>query len=484
MKIGTIDIGTNSMRLLIAEYRYGKLVNRKKYVNTTRIGQGVDKQGYITDDAIERNIKALVEFSNICKEESCEKVYCMGTSALRDSKNKDVFVKLAKDKAGIDVDIISGEKESNLGFMGVLEGIENAEDILVIDIGGGSTEFIIGDKEGIKFSKSENVGALRMTEKFLHQDPINDNEFESMSNFIYEEVKNTLEYIKNNDNYNTVRQVVTGKFNISYNLLLKLKKNNKILLNGCSTYLDKEIIDGDSITISIDFEEDNSNIVPTKMDLSILYEDEYLLIIDKPAGIPVHPSIIHFEDSLSNGVKYYFDTINLHKKIRPVNRLDRNTSGIVIFAKNEYIHDMLSKQMQNKQFKKEYIAICEGIFDKKQDTINAPIARKIDSIIERYVSPNGDVAITHYSVLKEFCKNNETFSEVLVNLETGRTHQIRVHMAYIGHPIVGDSLYGNESDLITRQALHAYKVEFIHPITNKKMEIQSVIPKDMGILLN
>lgn len=293
-----------------------------------------------------------------------------------------------------------------------------------------------------------------------------------------------LEYIKNNDNYNTIRQVVSGKFNISYNLLLKLKKNNKILLNGCSTYLDKEIIDGDSITISIDFEEDNSNIVPTKMDLSVLYEDEYLLIIDKPAGIPVHPSIIHFEDSISNGVKYYFDTINLHKKIRPVNRLDRNTSGIVIFAKNEYIHDMLSKQMQNKQFKKEYIAICEGIFDKKQDTINAPIARKIDSIIERYVSPNGDVAITHYSVLKEFCKNNETFSEVLVNLETGRTHQIRVHMAYIGHPIVGDSLYGNESDLITRQALHAYKVEFIHPITSKKLEIQSKLPADIQNLIS
>ncbi len=293
-----------------------------------------------------------------------------------------------------------------------------------------------------------------------------------------------LEYIKNNDNYNTIRQVVSGKFNISYNLLLKLKKNNKILLNGCSTYLDKEIIDGDSITISIDFEEDNSNIVPTKMDLSVLYEDEYLLIIDKPAGIPVHPSIIHFEDSLSNGVKYYLDTINLHKKIRPVNRLDRNTSGIVIFAKNEYIHDMLSKQMKNKQFKKEYIAICEGVFDKKQDTINAPIARKADSIIERCISPNGDVAITHYLVLKEFCKNNETFSEVLVNLETGRTHQIRVHMAYIGHPIVGDSLYGNESDLITRQALHAYKVEFIHPITSKKLEIQSKLPADIQNLIS
>ena len=293
-----------------------------------------------------------------------------------------------------------------------------------------------------------------------------------------------LEYTKNNDNYNTVRQVVTGKFYISYNLLLKLKKNNKILLNGTSTYLDKEIFNGDIITINIDFEEDNSNIVPTKMVLSVLYEDEYLLIIDKPAGIPVHPSIIHFEDSLSNGVKYYFDTINLHKKIRPVNRLDRNTSGIVIFAKNEYIHDMLSKQMQNKQFKKEYIAICEGVFDKKQDTINAPIARKIDSIIERCVSSTGDVAITHYSILKEICKNNETFSEALVNLETGRTHQIRVHMAYIGHPIVGDSLYGNESDLINRQALHAYKVEFIHPITSKKLEIQSELPADIQNLIS
>lgn len=145
---------------------------------------------------------------------------------------------------------------------------------------------------------------------------------------------------------------------------------------------------------------------------------------------------------------------------------------------------MLSKQMQNKQFKKEYIAICEGIFDKKQNTINAPIARKADSIIERCVSPNGDVAITHYSVLKEFCKNNEAFSEVLVNLETGRTHQIRVHMAYIWHPIVGDSLYGNESDLITRQALHAYKVEFIHPITSKKLEIQSELPADIQNLIS
>ena len=197
MKIGTIDIGTNSMRLLIADYIDGNLVNRKKYVNTTRIGQGVDEQGYIREDAIERNIKALEEFSSICKEEGCKKVYCMGTSALRDSKNKDIFVNLAKENAGIDVDIIDGEKESHLGFIGVLQGLEKEEEILVIDIGGGSTEFIIGDKDGIKFAKSENVGALRMTEKFLKEDPVNENEFKDMSNFISNEIKYTLEHIKN-----------------------------------------------------------------------------------------------------------------------------------------------------------------------------------------------------------------------------------------------------------------------------------------------
>ena len=197
MKIGTIDIGTNSMRLLIADYIDGNLVNRKKYVNTTRIGQGVDEQGYISEDAIERNIDALVEFSRICKEEGCQNIYCMGTSALRDSKNKEVFIKLGKEKADINVDIISGEKESHLGFMGVLEGLDKIEDILVVDIGGGSTEFIIGNEDGIRFSKSENVGALRMTEKFLSQDPINENEFKEMSNFIYNEIKGTLECIKN-----------------------------------------------------------------------------------------------------------------------------------------------------------------------------------------------------------------------------------------------------------------------------------------------
>ena len=293
-----------------------------------------------------------------------------------------------------------------------------------------------------------------------------------------------LRYIKSNsDNYLTIRQVINSEFNISYNLLVKLKKNKKIFLNGINTYIDKNIKDGDEISIIIDFEEDNSNIVPTKMDLSILYEDEALLIIDKPAGIPVHPSILHYDNSLSNGIKYYFDNINLNKKIRPVNRLDRNTSGIVIFAKNEYVHDSLSKQMQNDIFLKDYIAICNGLFEEKTGIIDAPIARKENSIIERCVNPTGAPAITHYKVLKEFEIDGKIFSELLISLETGRTHQIRVHMAYLGHPIIGDSLYGSESILINRQALHAYRVEFIHPISRQKIIITSNIPKDMSDII-
>ena len=276
-----------------------------------------------------------------------------------------------------------------------------------------------------------------------------------------------LKYTKLNKDYSTVRQVLKQEFHISSNLLTDLRKTESVFLNESPIYLDAKIGDNDVVSVNIDFDEECNNIVATKIPLDILYEDDSLLIINKPAGIPVHPSMQHFEDSLSNGVKYYFDSIGLKRKIRPVNRLDRNTSGIVIFAKNAYIHDRLSSLMQANLFKKEYIAVCEGFFEEKEGTISAPIARKENSIIERCVSPLGASAITHYNVLKEFSVDGHDMSEVHVVLETGRTHQIRVHMAYIGHPIVGDTLYGTKSDFIDRQALHAYKVEFVHPISGK-----------------
>ncbi|QJA09941.1 Ppx/GppA family phosphatase [Romboutsia sp. CE17] len=196
MKIGAIDIGTNSMRLLVCDFINDELLNRKKFVNTTRIGKGVDEYGFISQEAIRRNIDALKEFYKLSKSEGCDYIYCIGTSALRDSKNGDDFVRIAKEEIDIDIEIISGEEESNLGFLGVLKGANENDDILVIDIGGGSTEFILGNMDGIKFSKSENVGALRMTEKFLTTDIVDNYEFDMMSEFIENEIRETLESLK------------------------------------------------------------------------------------------------------------------------------------------------------------------------------------------------------------------------------------------------------------------------------------------------
>lgn len=289
-----------------------------------------------------------------------------------------------------------------------------------------------------------------------------------------------LEYIiKETDNYINLKDLLKNYFGISDRLLIKLKHNQKLFINNISVPVNSPLHVNDVVSIFIDFIEDNSNIVLTKMDLKIIYEDDALLIIDKPSSIPVHPSMEHFEDSLSNGVKYYFDKIGLQKMIRPVNRLDKDTSGLVVFAKNEYVQECLVKQMKSKQFVKEYIAICDGVFENLSGTINAPIARKSNSIIERCVNKNGDTAITHYEVLNIA----DNYSVVKCLLETGRTHQIRVHMAYIGHPLLGDTLYATASPLIDRQALHAYKIKFIHPITKTNLEFSAQIPADFEKLL-
>ena len=161
-----------------------------------------------------------------------------------------------------------------------------------------------------------------------------------------------------------------------------------------------------------------------------------------------------------------YDIKIIYKKIRPVNRLDLNTSGLIIFAKNEYIQENLIKQMKEKIFTKEYLAIATGILEEKEGIIDAPIARKEGSIIERCIDENGQIAKTKYEVIKEIGNNSIVKCELL----TGRTHQIRVHMAYIGHPLLGDTLYGKKSNLIDGQALHCYRLSFLHPITHKKVE--------------
>lgn len=276
------------------------------------------------------------------------------------------------------------------------------------------------------------------------------------------------------DTYQNVKEVLKAYFNISERLLLRLKNTKKVLLNGTPTYVSAPVFVGDEIQVLIDFIEDNSNIVPCQMNLDIIYEDECYIVINKPPHTAIHPSILHYDDSLSNGVRYYFDSIGLHKKIRPVNRLDKDTSGLVVFAKNEYIQECLVYQMKTKEMKKTYIAVCDGIFAEKSGTISKPIARKPGSIIERCIDFSGDTAITHYKILSE----HDNISVVECLLETGRTHQIRVHLSSIGHPIIGDTLYGKESALANRQLLHACKLEFIHPLTKQKVSYSAPIPDD------
>lgn len=274
----------------------------------------------------------------------------------------------------------------------------------------------------------------------------------------------------------SINDVLQKDLKISNRLLQFLIKNKLILYNGvicdgiiCDT---RDIVKiGDIIRVYMDYPEDNSNIVPTKMPLEILYEDEWMLILNKPSGIAIHPSILHYSDSLSNGVRFYFDKIGLHKKIRPVNRLDFYTSGIVIFAKCAYIHESLSLQMKDGTFSKTYVAVVHGKLSKSEGTIDLPIGRKEGSIIERCVDfENGQNSITNYSVVEY--REDIDCSVVKCHLVTGRTHQIRVHFSSIGHPLVGDTLYGSKEDNsgTDGQMLHCYCVNFVHPVSGQKKD--------------
>ena len=276
--------------------------------------------------------------------------------------------------------------------------------------------------------------------------------------------------VKEEDKEKTINQILEEKFDFSNRLFSKLIKNKHILLNEKNIDTRQKASAQDEIEVDLSYKEESKNIVSKKMNLDIVYEDEGLLVLNKPSGIAVHPSILHYEDSLASGVKHYFEEKRIYKKIRPVNRLDLNTSGLIIFAKNEYIQECLIKQMEKGIFKKEYLAIVEGILENKKGVIDKSIARKENSIIERCINDNGESAITEYEVIKE----KENYSLIKCNLITGRTHQIRVHLKYLGHPLLGDTLYGNKSELIDRQALHSYKISFINPISKEKIEFENM----------
>lgn len=277
----------------------------------------------------------------------------------------------------------------------------------------------------------------------------------------------------------------------SHHVMTHLKRTERgILRNGVWAYTNERLAAGDLLEICLIESESSVNITPIRMPLSIVYEDEDLLVINKPADTPIHPSINNHENTLANGIMYYYTSQNIPFVYRCINRLDRDTSGLLIIAKSMLSGAILSKMSAERKIHREYLAITEGTLD-DSGTIDAPIARACDSAIERCVDfVHGERAVTHYKSLLHFFaeipaqEENKPLTLAAVRLETGRTHQIRVHMKHIGHPLIGDFLYHPSSTvLMQRQALHSYRLSFCHPLTGKELDFTCEPPEDMKRLL-
>lgn len=281
--------------------------------------------------------------------------------------------------------------------------------------------------------------------------------------------------ITENEQGTTVLDFLRKK-GFSRHILSSMKADKEALTrNGQRIGGREQLLAGDHFRVRLLETVDSDGIVPVSMPLSILYEDEDILVINKPADMPVHPSIGNYTNTLANGVAAYLDAKDEHSPFRCINRLDRDTSGALILAKNAFSAAVLSTQMRNRQIKRTYLAVVEGITP-PNGTISAPISRVDDSVIERHVDfLRGEPAVTHYERLE--VKNEHSLLEI--HLETGRTHQIRVHMGYIGHPLPADYLYHPEYDCFKRQPLHSLQLEFRHPVTDKSMCLLAPVPEDM-----
>ena len=288
--------------------------------------------------------------------------------------------------------------------------------------------------------------------------------------------------------------------NLSSRFIKSSGISGKICVNGKVAKLNHRLNSKDKIEIDMKKDE-QQNIEPEKMEIDVVYEDVDLIVINKRPGMVVHPTRGYPFGTLANGVLYYFKEKGENAIVRLVSRLDMDTSGLIIIAKNQFSHMSLARDMQssdvlvsevkgndvqgsdieNKVFEKSYMAIIHGHMENKSGTIDLPIGKPDEASIKREVCHDGQRSITHYEVIDSY-KNGEL---VKVTLETGRTHQIRVHLSHIGHPLYGDSLYGvEEKEYIDRQALHAYKLIIPHPRTGEELVLETKLPKDMEILVS
>lgn len=273
-----------------------------------------------------------------------------------------------------------------------------------------------------------------------------------------------------------VTTVLKQHFKMSTSLIKDLKKyEDGLRLNGAHIRTVDTVKTGDVLTVTLR-DSASENIIPKNISLDIVYEDEDILVLNKPPHMPTHPSMGNYENSLANGVMYYFQSKGEDRVFRAVNRLDKDTSGLMAVAKNAYIHARPGEEIQTKELGRRYKCIVCGDID-SDGTVDAPIRRADGSVINRIVAPDGQRAVTHYKVIERYGE----YTLLEMELETGRTHQIRVHMAHIGHPLVGDWLYGTEDhDLALRQMLHSCYLRFIHPVSGREMEFNNEMAQDMS----
>ncbi|MDS9470386.1 RluA family pseudouridine synthase [Sporosarcina pasteurii] len=291
-----------------------------------------------------------------------------------------------------------------------------------------------------------------------------------------------LEFIVQEDG-KLLREFLAEK-DISKRTLTAVKYDGgQLLVNGVERDVRVPLAIGDTVEVFFPPEKLSDGLLVEEGELDIIYEDEAILLLNKPAGKSTIPSLNHQFGTIANYVAGKFMREHIPSTVHIVTRLDYNTSGLLCIAKNRHIHHLFGKQMMSSTFKREYEAIVEGYVAKDDILINEPIGRKEGSIIERIVRDDGQEARTNVQVIDRFEKNGKPFTQVALSLQTGRTHQIRTHMKWLGHPLAGDDLYGGKRCVINRQALHCTTLSFYHPVSGKEKVFVSEVPEDMKKML-
>jgi 23S rRNA pseudouridine1911/1915/1917 synthase len=282
-------------------------------------------------------------------------------------------------------------------------------------------------------------------------------------------------------NEKTIDEILKEEWRVPKKQLHEYRMQKSVKVNGEQKRWTEYLQEGDKLQVHM-FPDEEYGVVPEYMDIEIVYEDDHVLIANKPYGMDTHPSEKGGTGTLANGVAYHLQSQGIQTRVRHIHRLDKDTTGGVVFAKHALAEAIMDRLLMERSIKRQYVALAEGKLKQKTGVIDKPIGRDRHHATRRRVSPKGERAVTHFQVSEYFPKHN--VSLVHLELETGRTHQIRVHMSDMGHPLVGDKLYGGKTILLNRQALHAQAIHLLHPITKEKLHVNAPLPEDLSGLLS